>query len=182
MNSLDTHQKRLQEQVGAVENEIELRKEQIEALNRRLESLKRATELLDSEQEAMLELLRTSSGDEGLSGKDALPTPAANRRNGRGNRSVPVSQRKEGAAVNGRATAQKAKRGRGLSAGRPERGLKRIDMIAAVLKRHPRLSVHELLAALENEFGWKSTESSVTGHLYTNQKRFMHTKPDQFDE
>jgi len=58
-------------------------------------------------------------------------------------------------------------------------GLKRIDMIAAVLKRHRGLSVRELIAALDKEFGWKSTQSSVTAHLYTNQNRFVHTKPDR---
>jgi hypothetical protein len=58
-------------------------------------------------------------------------------------------------------------------------GLKRIDMIAAVLKRHPGLSVRELIATLAKEFGWPTTESSVTAHLYTHRNRFAHTKADR---
>jgi hypothetical protein len=48
-----------------------------------------------------------------------------------------------------------------------------------VLKRHRGLSVRELIAALDKEFDWKSAESGVTAHLYTNQNRFVHTKPDR---
>jgi hypothetical protein len=36
-----------------------------------------------------------------------------------------------------------------------------------------------LIGALDREFGWKSTESNVTALLYTNQKKFLHTKPDR---
>jgi transposase len=61
----------------------------------------------------------------------------------------------------------------------PNGGLKRKDMIAAVLKRHRGLSLRELIAALDKEFGWKSTESHVTNLLYTNQQKFAHTKPDR---
>jgi hypothetical protein len=52
-------------------------------------------------------------------------------------------------------------------------------MIAAVLKRHRGLSVRDLLAALNKEFGWKSSESNVTALLYTNQTKFAHTTPDR---
>jgi hypothetical protein len=58
-------------------------------------------------------------------------------------------------------------------------GPKRVDMIAAVLKRHRGVSLRELIAALDREFGWKSTESHVRALLYTNQKKFAHTKPDR---
>ena len=58
-------------------------------------------------------------------------------------------------------------------------GTTRVDMIAAVLKRHRGLSPRELIAALDREFGWKSSESYVTGLLYTNQKKFAHTQPDR---
>ena len=58
-------------------------------------------------------------------------------------------------------------------------GLTRVDMIATILKRHRGLSLRELIAALDKEFGWNSTESHVTGILYTNQKKFAHTKPDR---
>jgi hypothetical protein len=56
-------------------------------------------------------------------------------------------------------------------------GLKRSEMIAAVLKRRSKLSVRDLIAALDKEFGWQCTESNLTSHLYTNPK-FVHTKPD----
>jgi hypothetical protein len=57
--------------------------------------------------------------------------------------------------------------------------LKRIDMITAVLRRRSGLSVRDLIAAFDKEFGWKTTESSVTAHLYTNRKRFAHIKVDR---
>ena len=58
-------------------------------------------------------------------------------------------------------------------------GIKRVDMISAVLKRHPALSVRDLISAVGKEFGWECTESNITGHLYTNPKRFTHTKADR---
>src|SRR5438128_8752043 len=53
----------------------------------------------------------------------------------------------------------------------------RLDMIASVLKRHRRLSLRELIAALDREFGWQSTESHVTALLYTNQKSSCTPNP-----
>jgi hypothetical protein len=58
-------------------------------------------------------------------------------------------------------------------------GLTRIEMIAAVLKRHPRRTVRELIALLDREYHWKTTESAVTGHLYTHRDKFVHTAPDR---
>jgi hypothetical protein len=58
-------------------------------------------------------------------------------------------------------------------------GLTRLDMIAAVLKRHPRRTVRELIALLNKEYHWKTTESAVTGHLYTRRDKFVHTPPDR---
>ena len=55
----------------------------------------------------------------------------------------------------------------------------RIDMIVATLKRHPRLTVRELIAALEREFRWECGESNLTAHLYTNPNRFAHSKADR---
>ena len=43
-------------------------------------------------------------------------------------------------------------------------------LIAAVLQGTPELTVQELIMALNQEFGWKCTESNLTGHLYTNPK------------
>ena len=54
----------------------------------------------------------------------------------------------------------------------------RVDMIAVVLRRHPRRSVSELIV-LNKEFRWKTTESAVTRHLYTRRDRFAHTPPDR---
>jgi hypothetical protein len=40
-------------------------------------------------------------------------------------------------------------------------------MIAAVLKRHRGLSVRDLLAALNKEFGWKRARGNAMALLYT---------------
>jgi hypothetical protein len=45
-------------------------------------------------------------------------------------------------------------------------------MMAAVLRRHPRRTVRELIALLDKEFHWKTNESAVTGKL-------VHTQPDR---
>src|SRR5439155_14235831 len=58
-SSVETYQKRLRDEVSAVEQEIESHNQQVETLNTRLEGLKRALELCDSEQTAVAELLRT---------------------------------------------------------------------------------------------------------------------------
>jgi hypothetical protein len=52
-------------------------------------------------------------------------------------------------------------------------------MIAAVLRRHPRRSVQELIALLDKEYRWKTTESAVTSNLYTRRDKFVHTQPDR---
>jgi hypothetical protein len=94
------------------------------------------------------------------------------------------------AAVSLKATGARKQLGRRTQVGRAKMqtgralvsqngGLTRVDMIATVLKRHRGLSLRELIAALNKEFGWNSTESHVTGLLYTNQKKFAHTKPDR---
>jgi hypothetical protein len=51
-------------------------------------------------------------------------------------------------------------------------------MLAAYLARHAGVTVRELIAGLDREFGWKPTESGITAHLYTNPK-FVHTRPDR---
>src|SRR5713226_3406329 len=176
MNAVDTHQKRLHDEIAAVEKEIQSHNQQVAALNQRLEGLKRAVELFKSEQSAIVELLRTSPPlGEGLFG-DAAATAqnAGAHRNATPlqSQSERVTQKVRGKTNN--ITAHPAAR-KAVRNG----GLKRIDMIAAVLKRHRGLSVRELIAALDKEFGWKSIESSVTAHLYTNQNRFVHTQPDR---
>src|SRR6266851_4966128 len=57
-------------------------------------------------------------------------------------------------------------------------GLTRVDMMAAVLRRHPRRTVRELIALLDKEFRWKTNESAVTGKLYTRRDKFVHTQPE----
>ena len=74
-DSVETFQKRLRDEVAAVENEINACNRQVEALNKRLEGLKRARELLDSEPAAVTELLRTSTQAE--SGARNIQEPAS---------------------------------------------------------------------------------------------------------
>ena len=52
-------------------------------------------------------------------------------------------------------------------------------MIAAVLRHHPHRTVRELIALLDQEYRWETTESAVTGHLYTRRDKFVHTQPDR---
>ena len=180
MNAVDTHQKRLHDEIAAVEKEIQSHNQQVAALNQRLEGLKRAVELFKSEQSAIVELLRTSTAlGEGLFG-DAPIASAATAHNAGAHRNATSLQSQSGRVtqkVRGKTNSITAHPAARKAA--PNGGLRRIDMIAAVLKRHRGLSVRELIAALDKEFGWKSTESSVTAHLYTNQNRFAHTKPDR---
>jgi hypothetical protein len=56
---------------------------------------------------------------------------------------------------------------------------KRIHMIAAVLRRHSRRTVQELIALLDKEYRWKTNGSAVTGKLYTRRDNFVHTEPDR---
>ena len=58
-------------------------------------------------------------------------------------------------------------------------GLSRVDMMAAVLRRHPRRTVRELIGLLDKEFHWQANESAVTGKLYTRRDMFTHTPPDR---
>jgi len=144
-------------------------------LTHRLKGLKRADELFESDQAAIAELLQTSIANESSIAREMATAPAA------------TMQR---AAVSLKATGAQQQLGRRTQVGRGKKqtgrapasrngGLTRVDIIAAVLKRHRGLSPRELIAALDKEFGWKSTESHITGLLYTNQKKFAHTKPDR---
>ena len=58
--------------------------------------------------------------------------------------------------------------------------VKRSDLIAAVLQNTPRLTNHEIIAALKKEFGWDCKENNLTGHLYTHPGQFTHTAGDRF--
>jgi hypothetical protein len=175
MNSVDTFHKRLRDEIAAVEKEIQSHNQQIESLTHRLKGLKRADELFESDQAAIAELLQTGiANGSGITREMATVSAATMQR----------------AAVSLKATGAQKQRGRRTQVGRGKMqtgrgpvsqngGLTRVDMIAAVLKRHRGLSLRELIAALNKEFGWNSTESHVTALLYTNQKKFAHTKPDR---
>ena len=175
MNSVDTFHKRLRDEIAAVEKEIQSHNQQVEALSKPLEGLKRADELFESDQAAITELLQTSIANGSGIAREMATAPAA------------TMQR---AAVSLKATGAQKQLGRRTQVGRGKMqtgrapasrngGTTRVDMIAAVLKRHRGLSPRELIAALDREFGWKSSESYVTGLLYTNQKKFAHTQPDR---
>src|SRR5260370_6811705 len=180
MNAVDTHQKRLHDEIAAVEKEIQSHNQQVTALNQRLEGLQRGVELFKSEQSAIVELLRTSTPlGEGLFGDAPIASAATAQNAGAHHNATPlqsqsgrVTQKVRGKTntITRQPAARKAVR---------NGGLKRIDMIAAVLKRHRGLSVRELIAALDQEFGWKSTESSVTAHRHTAQTRGGLAKCDR---
>jgi len=180
MDSLQRYQKRLRDEVAAGEKEIKSHNQQVKTLNQRLEALKRAVELFESEQSAMVELLRTNTPlAEGLFREAAIASAATAQNAAAHRNATPVHSQSRPVPQTGRG---KTKTVTAYPAGRkagPNGGLKRMDMIAAVLKRHRGLSLRELIAALDKEFGWKSTESHVTNLLYTNQNKFAHTKPDR---
>jgi hypothetical protein len=179
MDPLQRYQKRLRDEVAAVEKETRSHNQQVAALNQRLEGLKRAVELFEFEQSAIVELLRTNTPlAEGLFRDAAIASAATAQNAGAHPNASPLRSQSRAVPQTGRG---KTKTVTAYPAGRkaPNGGLKRMDMIAAVLKRHRGLSLRELIAALDKEFGWKSTESHVTNLLYTNQKKFAHTKPDR---
>jgi hypothetical protein len=175
-SSVETYQKRLRDELSQVEREIESHNQQIETLNTRLEGLKRALELCDSEQSAVAELLRTGVPGLKFAPANLSRAPAAtSQKSASARNSVPMRQparAMRNAKRGGKATVPAA---RGTSNG----AMKRVDMIAAALKRHPRLTVRELIAALDRDFGWKCGESNLTAHLYTNPERFAHSKADR---
>ncbi len=179
MNPVDAYQRQLRGELATVEKEIKSRNQQIDTLNTRLEALKRALQLFESDQSAIAELLRTADPqmDGVIEGKAAASSGAA--RSTQRRTAAPARTQSERPAPNrpGKAKIVRAypparKAGQGG-------GLKRIDMIYAVLKSRPGLSVRELIAALGKQFGWRPTESGVTAHLYTNTDKFGHTKADR---
>ena len=176
-SSVETYQKRLRSEVSSVEQEIESHDQEIETLNTRLEGLKRALELCDSEQSAVVELLRTGVPGLELAPVKTSKVSAATAQKSTASRKAAPVRRQPPAAVR---NTQRG--GKGAAPGARASGngaMKRVDMIAAALKRHPRVTVRELIAALDRDFGWKCGESNLTAHLYTNAERFSHTKADR---
>jgi hypothetical protein len=175
MNSIDEFEKRLCYETAAVEKEIQSHTQQIEALNKRLEGLKRATELFKSEQAAVAELLQVGTGNGGGIVRPMASPPATKMQQGSSSPKAAVRKQVGRAHQLGRG---KTKPARTALATNHNGGLTRADMIAAVLRRHPRRTVRELIALLDREYHWKTTESAVTGHLYTRREKFVHTPPD----
>ena len=175
MNSLDAFGKRLRDETATVEQEIQLHNQQLEALNQRLQGLRRAAELLESEQTAIVELLQTGSAN-GRTISREMPTAPAARQQPTATRFKAVAAPKQlNRSTLSRSKTKTAPNARAAS----HNGLTRVDMVAAVLRRHPRRNVRELIALLDKEYHWKTTESAVTGHLYTRRDKFVHTPADR---
>jgi hypothetical protein len=177
MNSVDTFHQRLRDEVAAVEQEIESHNQQVEVLTKRLEGLKRADELFDSDQAAMTELLQTGIANSSGSAQERATAPAATVLK------APASPKATAAHRQLRRPTQishgQTKTGREARTASQNGGLTRVDMIAAVLRRHPRRTVRELITLLDKEFRWKTSESAVTSNLYTRRDKFVHTEPDR---
>jgi hypothetical protein len=187
MDSVATFQKRVQDELAAVENEINGCNQQIEALNKRLEGLKRARELFESEPAAITELLRSSTpAENGTINKQELPTTPSTATRTPPPRGISPTL---GATASGRTKAHQPLNAREHKAAQAHLNqvreansngkVKRTDLIAAVLHTTPEMTLQEIILVLNKEFGWKSTEGNLTGHLYTNPKMFTHTKADR---
>jgi hypothetical protein len=175
MNSLDTFEKRLRDETATVEKEIGSHKQQLEALNKRLEGLKRAAELFGSEQAAISELLRAGTANGGVIARRLSTAPVAKAQKTTSALKPIGTQKRRAPNTQSRTKPP----GHAPRTGSQEGDLTRVDMMAAVLKRHPRRTVRDLIALLEKEYHWKTTESAVTGHLYTRRDKFVHTPPDR---
>lgn len=174
MNSLDAYEKRLRDETATVEAEIESCNQQLEVLNKRLEGLRRAAELFESEQGAVTELLQTTANGGVLF--RGIPNSRANKAQ------TDTTSRKSSNVQKGRAPQNRTKisPGPGNRSARQNGGLTRVDMIAAVLKRHPRRTVRELIALLDRNTGGRPRKarlpaiSILTG---TNSCIFRRTAP-----
>jgi hypothetical protein len=177
MNSVDTFKKRLREEITAVEQAIRARNQQVEALSKRLEGLKRADELFDSDHAAIVELLQATLIHGSGTVREMVPAP-------------PIARERAAASPKARGAQKQPWRNTHIGGGKPKTrrnarsatqngGLTRVDMIATVLRRHPRRSVRELIALLDKEHRWKANESAVTGKLYTRRDKFVRTQPDR---
>jgi len=187
-DSVETFQKRLRDEVAAVENEINACNRQIEALNKRLEGLKRARELFDEEPAAVTELLRTSTqAEDGARNIQEPASEAAVKASARKSQPRSASRKLDAAPARAKpdrslsAREQKAAQAHLAQVRDASRNdkVKRTDLIAAVLRTAPQTTLQELIKALNREFGWKCSASNLTGHLYTDPKMFTHTEADR---
>jgi hypothetical protein len=177
MNSIDAFQKRLHDETAAVEQEIQSYNQQVEVLTKRLEGLKRAAELFDSEQAAMVELLQVDTANGGAIARELPTTPAAKVQKAAVHSKTTPTQKQLGGHT--QIGGAKTKAGRDVRSASKNSDLTRVDMIAAVLKRHPRRTVRELIALLDKEYRWKTTKSAVTNNLYTRRDKFAHTQANR---
>jgi chromosome segregation ATPase len=177
MSSIVEFQKRLRAEAATIQNEIQSLNQQLQTLNKRLEGLRRAAELLDSEQAAIVELLQTGTAN-GLSISREIRTTLSARvqRTATSTKATAARREVDRNTQTGHSKTRIQPNARGASR---DGGLTRVDMVAAVLRRHPRRTVRELIALLDKEYHWKTTESAVTGHLYTRRDKFVHTPPDR---
>jgi hypothetical protein len=177
MNSIVTLQKRLHDETAAIEKEIQSHNRQVNELSKRLEGLKRAAELFESEQAAIAELLQASIANGGAIPREMATAPAAKMQRVAASSKATAVQKQLGRRT--QIGGGKTRAGGNARTANENGGLTRVDMIAAVLRRHPRRTVRELIALLDQEYRWKTTESAVTGHLYTRRDKFVHTQPDR---
>src|SRR5260370_11694889 len=77
MISVDTFHKRLSDEIGAVEKEIQSHNQQVESLTHRLKGLRRADELFESDQAAIAELLQTGIANGSGITREMATAPAA---------------------------------------------------------------------------------------------------------
>jgi len=175
MNSLDAFEKRLRDEAAAIEKEIGSHQQHLEALNKRLEGLKRATELFESEQAAISELLHAGTANGGVIARGLSTAPVAKAQKATSTLKPIGTQKRR--APNTQSRTKPA--GHAPRSGSQDGDLTRVDMMAAVLKRHPRRTVRDLIALLEKEYHWRTTKSAVTSHLYTRPDKFVHTPPDR---
>ncbi len=171
-DSVETFQKRLRDEVAAVENEINACNRQIEALNKRLEGLKRARELFDEEPAAVTELLRTSTqAEDGARNIQEPASEAAVKASARKSQPRSASRKLDAAPA-------RAKPDRSLSAREQKAAQAHLAQVRDA-SRNDKVKRTDLIAALNREFGWKCSASNLTGHLYTNPKIFTHTEADR---
>jgi len=176
---VDTFKKRLRQEIAAVETQIKSLQQQAEAMTKRLDGLKRADELFKSDRAAIAELLQailvTPSGVD----RDTAVGLASTTERALARATALDPQKRLGGTTRinrGNITSGRTKPG---ARARRDGALTRVDMIAAVLRRHPHRTVRELIALLAKEFRWKTNESAVTGKLYTLRDRFVHAPPDR---
>jgi hypothetical protein len=139
------------------------------------EGLKRALELFRSDQAAITELLRTSIEGEvvPVATQPAAARPrAASTVSSSAKLKARVSRTKSATAfvrsarpprqLGARAQRAASAQLNELREANRNGKVKRTDLIAAVLQATPELTVQELIMALNQEFGWKCTESNLT--------------------